>query len=218
MSADVLGLFGVHKLRLARGAHKARDSGVCLMEAVAWFADEPHSDSPKCVDVVLASFGRRLNDLLLDNERQALVDLIPRLAGTDGSADLSNRRRWKLIDGVIRTVLPVVFAPEWPAHAEAMRNLPEVTHSTAKQAQQTCNAASSAAAAAKASAASYAASYASYAPYASYASYASSAAIAATAASYAASYASSAASAAAETRAVVVGLTIAVFSSAIDLR
>ena len=62
MGKDVLGMFGINKLRLAGGAHSSRDKGVCLMEAVAWFNDEPHSDHPACVDPALGAFGRRLND------------------------------------------------------------------------------------------------------------------------------------------------------------
>jgi hypothetical protein len=59
-------------LVLKNGAHKRRDQGVCLMEAVAWIAGEKHSDRPECTDVALAAFGRAFNDRLSNDERQLL--------------------------------------------------------------------------------------------------------------------------------------------------
>jgi len=67
---------------LARGKHGSREQGVCLLEAVAYVAGEPHSDHPACVSPVLAAFGRALNDALDSVERQRLVPLVPRLVGT----------------------------------------------------------------------------------------------------------------------------------------
>jgi len=32
-------------LVLEHGAHESRENGVCLMEAVSWFAGEPHSEA-----------------------------------------------------------------------------------------------------------------------------------------------------------------------------
>ena len=59
-------------LTLAEGAHETRGDGVCLMEAVAWFAGQEHTDHPPCVSPVLAGFGRLWNDGLPDGRRHIL--------------------------------------------------------------------------------------------------------------------------------------------------
>lgn len=69
-------------INLSRYGHYDRTAGVCLLEAVAWFAGEDHTDHPECTCPGLAAYGRTLNDRLLDEERQLLRPLIPRLVGT----------------------------------------------------------------------------------------------------------------------------------------
>jgi hypothetical protein len=111
-------------LHLDSGGHSGIDEGVCLLEAVAWFANEPHSDHPSCVSPYLAAYGRRLNDVLPDDRRQELVPLIPRLAGTANDGKDFARRALAL-DHVYR-----VAAPRWfdlagfNAQAAALRALP----------------------------------------------------------------------------------------------
>ena len=72
------------ELHLAEGKHDSRADGVCLLEAVAWYASEDHSDAPVCVSPVLRIYGTRLNDVLPDGRRQELKPLIPVLVGTAG--------------------------------------------------------------------------------------------------------------------------------------
>ena len=74
-------LFG---FELKLGNHRRPEDGLCVLEAVAWFEGEAHSDHPKCVCPVLAHFCRSFNDRL-DDRRQELVPYIPRLANTLGS-------------------------------------------------------------------------------------------------------------------------------------
>src|SRR5260221_9786346 len=74
-------------LTLAKGGHENRDAGLCLLEAVAWFAGRPHSDKPPCVSPVLGAYGRSLNDVLPDIPRQELKQFIPRLPGTAGDGE-----------------------------------------------------------------------------------------------------------------------------------
>ena len=45
---EKLPLLGLDGIELKSGSHHARDHGVCVMEAVAWVAGEPHSDHPLC--------------------------------------------------------------------------------------------------------------------------------------------------------------------------
>ena len=115
-------------LTLDKGLHGAREEGVCIMEAVAWWADEPHSDSPACVSPVLAAFGRSWNDGLPDDRRQELRRYIPLLAGTAGDEAADERRAWMALDWLIR-----VHTPAWlrlaglTEQAERLEALPELT-------------------------------------------------------------------------------------------
>ena len=61
-------------ITLAKGGHETRDQGVCLMEAVAWWAGKDHTDRPPCVASVLGGYGRNLNDCLPDQRRVAVSD------------------------------------------------------------------------------------------------------------------------------------------------
>src|SRR6516164_5802230 len=112
-------------LTLAKGAHDARSDGVCLLEAVAWWAHEDHTDHPACVSPVLAAFGRSLNDILPDTKRQELVPLIPLLPGTAGDGhDLP--RSYLALDWLAREHVPAFLAltPALAPHARVLRALP----------------------------------------------------------------------------------------------
>jgi hypothetical protein len=76
---------------LKRGNHERPEDGLCVLEAVAWFEGEPHSDHPRCVCPVLAHFCRSFNDRLGDR-RQALIPYIPRLASTVGTQEVVRGR------------------------------------------------------------------------------------------------------------------------------
>lgn len=110
-------------LTLESGSHDDRDEGVCLLEAVAWWAGEAHSDHPACVSPVLAAFGRALNDILPAGKRQELVPLVPQLPGTAGDG-FDERRAWMCVDWLWRT-----WVPEWltvaglTSHAAVLRDL-----------------------------------------------------------------------------------------------
>ena len=92
-------------LRLDHGAHPSFEAGHCLMEAVAFFAGEPHSDAPKCVSPYLRAFGIRLNDRATAERRQDLVRFVPLVVGTAGDG-LDEVRRWMAADHVARVSLP----------------------------------------------------------------------------------------------------------------
>ncbi|HEY1243260.1 MAG TPA: hypothetical protein VGF29_00380 [Hyphomicrobiaceae bacterium] len=90
---------------LSEGGHSSRDQGVCLLEAVAWWAEEDHSDQPECVSPILGMYGRSLNDVLPDGKRQRLTVYIPQLPGTAGDG-LDERRGYIALDWLVRTYLP----------------------------------------------------------------------------------------------------------------
>jgi len=134
-------------LTLAHGDHEDRSNGLCLMEAVAWWAGEDHTDHPACVSPVLGQFGRNLNDLLPDARRQELRQFIPQLAGTAGDG-LDERRGYLALDWLVRTYLPAFLAlvPSLAEHVTAVRELPPVSDlSTARRAGPVVHAARDAA-------------------------------------------------------------------------
>ncbi len=137
------------RLRLENGSHESPDEGVCLMEAVAWLAREPHGDEPKCVCPVLGAFGRGLNDRLDVERRQRLKPLIPVLVGTasDGHAEA---RGFMAMDWIVRT-----YTPAWlrlarlDTEADGLQALPEIADAaTLRGAQEMLDAARKSAAAA----------------------------------------------------------------------
>ena len=98
-------IIDLDSITLAKGSHETRESGVCLMEAVAWWAGRTHGDNPPCVANVLGVYGRNLNDVLDDDKRQLLKRYIPLLPGTaaDGKDET---RAYIALDWLIRTYTP----------------------------------------------------------------------------------------------------------------
>jgi hypothetical protein len=77
----------IKTLVLKSGSHASPEEGMCVMEAVAYFAKEPHSGAPKCACPVLTAYMQVLNDSLTNDERQRLKPYIKRIIGTrDGNA------------------------------------------------------------------------------------------------------------------------------------
>ena len=82
--------------RLEHGSHDDPTDGVCLMEAVAWVTNEPHSDQPSCADPAITSVAIQLNDAAESAaERNKLIRAIPSLVGsvTNSSRVRFNRMR-----------------------------------------------------------------------------------------------------------------------------
>src|SRR5579862_3687990 len=93
-------------LVLKRGSHGASSGEMCVMEAVAYVAGEPWTDSPQCASPVIAAFLRSYNDSVDDEVRQTLKPFIPRLVGTRGSDALEERRSLAAADWLVRTHTP----------------------------------------------------------------------------------------------------------------
>lgn len=124
----IMETLNLEKLTLRSGYHGSRTEGVCLLEAVAWMAGEPHTDRPDRVDEVLARFGRVWNDGMRDDaERAQLVPYVAALVGTAGTPEDEARRGWMALDWSVR-----VSTPAWmdlaglPDHAARLRGLPQV--------------------------------------------------------------------------------------------
>src|SRR5690348_9382060 len=112
-------------LHLYSGSHPP-EAGFCVMEAVAYVAGEPWSDSPQCACPVLSGFMRNWNDSLDDATRQRLKPYIPRLIGTRDGNDL--RRSWMAFDWLTRECGPAFMdlTPALAEHAARLRAPPEI--------------------------------------------------------------------------------------------
>lgn len=102
-----LPLAKLNQIELKSGAHRARDNGLCVMEAVAWVAGEPHSDSPQCASAVISRFLRNWNDSLPnDADRSRLLrPLVPKLVGTLAGPAIELKRSWMAFDWLVREML-----------------------------------------------------------------------------------------------------------------
>jgi hypothetical protein len=118
---------------LFHGSHPPNGNGTveaCVMEAVAYVAGEPWSDTPECVCPVLTAFMMAWNDGLPNNQERdrLLKPLIPRLVGTRSSKEVESRRATMAADWLIR-----VHTPAWlrlaklNTQAELLEALPEIT-------------------------------------------------------------------------------------------
>ena len=93
------------QLHLESGPH-APDSTFCVMEAVAFVAGEPWSDSPECASPVLSRLFQGFNDGMGDDDRQLLKPYIRRLLDTRASLEVEVTRAYAAADWAIRVSTP----------------------------------------------------------------------------------------------------------------
>ena len=95
-------------LTLKSGGHQKRDNGLCVMEAVAWYAGTGHTDHPDCVSPVIAIFLRSWNDSLPTDEDRArlLKRYVPLVVGTATNAKDEQERAWLATDWLARECAP----------------------------------------------------------------------------------------------------------------
>lgn len=81
---------------LHNGSHPNRGRRLNIMEAVAWFAGEGHSVAPSCACPFWSSAARMMNDSAWPSDKartEAMLPMVPLLAGTRGTDDDERRRR-----------------------------------------------------------------------------------------------------------------------------
>jgi hypothetical protein len=123
---DAARLAEVKAVTLASGGHDNEQNAFCVMEAVAYVAGEPWSDSPQCASPVIAAFLRSWNDSLSDEPRNRLLKpLIPLLVGTKASDEVEEKRSYMALDWLIRVFTPkwLELVPSLHEHAKALRDL-----------------------------------------------------------------------------------------------
>ena len=73
---------------LSAGRHRNPRRGACFMEFASYLAGERWSDHPACTDRTLAALARGVNDLVADDRRDELIELIPSVVGLRGGDEL----------------------------------------------------------------------------------------------------------------------------------
>ena len=151
-------------LDIAAGSHTSASMGMCIMEAVAYFVGEKHTDTPQCTSPTIGKAMISFNDQFpfKDNaERtETLLPLIPVVVGTQTNFEDEATRAFIAADFACRVFAPIAFTAvgllDW---AEKLKNLkPVVDKETAIAAAHAANAA-----AATAASAAYYAGYAAFA-------------------------------------------------------
>jgi hypothetical protein len=146
---------------------------VCFLQAADWLAGgNGTTDAPECVDLVIRSYGRALNDVIAFAAwRDELKPYALRIIGTAGDASCTARRLSMCADWAVRTIAPMAFdawaarkpdsvAAEWAAR---LRAVAPIVDSATMMAGNTVAAAAYAYAASAGADAAYAASAAAYA-------------------------------------------------------
>lgn len=85
-------------VRIARGRHRSPDDGACVMELASMLAGERFSDRPRCVDPVVASYLRSLNDRLGEADRQRLKPYAARSVGSRAGRRAARRRMYACLE------------------------------------------------------------------------------------------------------------------------
>ena len=127
-------------VRFGTGSHSVSlaptgDRDLCIMEAVAYMAGEPWSDTPACASPVISAFLRSWNDALSDGDRDRLLPAavwVPRLVGSRGDDATEERRAYLALDWLVRVHTPtwLDLVPALAPHAAALRALPEIVDMT----------------------------------------------------------------------------------------
>jgi hypothetical protein len=116
---------------LQHGSHPENvDGKLCVMEAVAYVAGRPWSDSPPCVSNAVGAFMRSWNDgLPSDEDRDRLLKpLITTLIGTKTTKADEQRRAFMAMDWLVRVWTPkwLELVPALKPHALALRECEEI--------------------------------------------------------------------------------------------
>ena len=123
----------LENLVLKCGSHDTREDGVCAMEAVAWIAEEDHSDRPEGECPIIGAFLRSWNDSIpTDEERTALIKpLLVLVVGTKSAKEIETKRGWMCADWLVHEFYPTwldACGQQYAVHTAVLRLAPEITN------------------------------------------------------------------------------------------
>jgi hypothetical protein len=100
-------MISLETLNLTAGVHLSPEEGLNVIEAAAYFAGEPHSNSPASVCPVLTKYLLSINDSMNDNERSRLKAYVLPLNGSKNDSYL--KRLELLVMCNIKEVTPLML-------------------------------------------------------------------------------------------------------------
>lgn len=108
MTTDLLEL--KKKLRgvtIEESSHYSRDDGMCVMECVAWLANEQHSDHPKCACPLATGLAIEINDSISDDKLRTrlLKPLALMLLNSKGDEKVLEKREAAIVNWLIQREL-----------------------------------------------------------------------------------------------------------------
>ena len=127
---------------LEAGGHDSPETGLCLLEAVAYVTGLPHSDQPPCACPVVTRYAMALNDRMPDDQRQRLLPYIVRIAGSKATPEVERLRAYKAATYAVKVFAPLVLdARGFTDHAATLRAVPDITDRASALVAKTANAA-----------------------------------------------------------------------------
>ena len=129
-------MYDLKTFNFGKGSHQSREAGMCVMEAVAYLAGEPHSDSPECASVVITKLAIWVNDSCSDALRNELLRDLPwRIVGTKASPEIEQQRAFMAADWAVRFVCPILLRRAGlGTEADKLESLPTVESASAARA------------------------------------------------------------------------------------
>lgn len=87
--------FDLAAITLKPHQHDTREDGVCVMEALAWYTGQEHTDRPQRVNKVVADFSRGINDMMPTDERNRILKpYIAKLVDCDQRTTDEEAAKW----------------------------------------------------------------------------------------------------------------------------
>ena len=116
-------------ITLTEGGHETRGSELCVGEAAAWYAGQPHSDQPITMSPEIGALLRGLSvDITDDATRTRLLrPLVPLLAYSAASPDVERRRRYRALTWLVQAYVPLWFTPALWSHGERLGRIKSIT-------------------------------------------------------------------------------------------
>ena len=116
-------------ITITEGGHETRGSELCVAEAAAWYAGQPHSDQPITMSPEIGAFLRGLSvDIRDDATRTRLLrPLVPMIAHSAAWPDVERRRRYRAVAWLVRMYVPLWFTPALWMHGERLGGIAPIT-------------------------------------------------------------------------------------------
>jgi hypothetical protein len=112
---------------LTSGKGSTPAQGGCIMQVVDWVARNGWTDNPPCVHPLLRGVAIAVNDSVMDEQRQRLLDMIPRLinthlpgGGQDAALVRALDQRWSAEMGELVMDFPHSTLQNWPERSERL--------------------------------------------------------------------------------------------------